>query len=95
MSDEGGDLVEAKKTLIMIHAFAHGVEVPVFGERNANPEQIQKSIAALEKSGSIEYARSRAEEMVEKGKRALGVLPDTRARATLLQLADYMVKRSY
>jgi len=92
---QGGDLAEAKKTLIMIHAFASGVEVPVFGERNANPEQIQKSIAALERSGSIEYARSRAEEMVEKGKRALEVLPQSRARATLVQLADYMVKRSY
>ena len=92
---QGGDLVEAKKTLIMIHAFAHGVEVPVFGERNAKPEQIGKSIAALERSGSIEYARSRAEEMVEKGKRALEVLPQSKARATLLQLADYMVKRSY
>ena len=92
---QGGDLVEAKKTLIMIHAFAHDISVPVFGKRDASAEQIQESISILEKSGSIEYARSRAEEMVERGKRALEVLPDSRAKATLLQLADYMVKRSY
>ncbi len=92
---QGGDLIEAKKTLIMIHAFAHDVPVKVFGKKNATAEEIQESIAILEGSGSIEYARARAEEMVEKGKRALQVLPDSKAKATLLELADYMVKRSY
>jgi geranylgeranyl diphosphate synthase type I len=58
-------------------------------------EQIQESISLLEKSGSIEYARSRAEEMVQKGKQALQVLPDSKAKATLLELADYMVRRQY
>ena len=63
--------------------------------RMLRAEQIQESISLLEKSGSIEYARSRAEEMVQKGKRALQVLPDSKAKATLLELADYMVKRQY
>jgi geranylgeranyl diphosphate synthase type I len=79
----------------MIHAFANGISVPVFGRRDASAGEIKQSIALLEKSGSIEYARSRAGEMVERGKNALEVLPDTRAKATLLKLADYMVKRSY
>ncbi|HNX09862.1 MAG TPA: polyprenyl synthetase family protein [Methanothrix sp.] len=92
---QGGDLIEAKKTLIMIHAFSHDVPVEVFGKKDATAEQIEKAIALLEKSGSIEYARSRAEEMVEKGKRALRVLPDSGAKATLMALADYMVRRSY
>jgi geranylgeranyl diphosphate synthase type I len=92
---QGGDLIEAKKTLIMIHAFANDVHVLVFGKRDSTAEQIQESISLLEKSGSIEYARSRAEEMVQKGKRALQVLPDSKAKATLLELADYMVRRRY
>jgi geranylgeranyl diphosphate synthase type I len=92
---QGGDLIEAKKTLIMIHAFAHNVPVPVFGKKDATAEQISEAISLLEKSGSIEYARSRAEEMVEKGKRALQVLPDTKEKATLLALADYMIRRRY
>jgi geranylgeranyl diphosphate synthase type I len=92
---QGGDLIEAKKTLIMIHAFSHDVPVEVFGKKDATAEQIEDSIALLEGSGSIEYARSRAEEMVEKGKRALRVLPDSKAKATLMELADYMVRRSY
>ncbi len=92
---QGGDLIEAKKTLIMIHAFANNVPVPVFGKKDATAEQIQEAISLLEKSGSIEYARSRAEEMVAQGKKALQVLPDSKAKATLLELADYMVKRHY
>ncbi len=92
---QGGDLIEAKKTLIMIHAFAHNVPVPVFGKKDATPEQIQEAISLLEKSGSIEYARSRAEEMVARGKKALQILPDSKAKATLLELADYMVRRHY
>jgi len=92
---QGGDLIEAKKTLIMIHAFAHDVPVKVFGKKGATPEQISESISLLEKSGSIEYARSRAVENVARGKKALQVLPDSKAKSTLLELADYMIRRQY
>ena len=92
---QGGDLVEGKKTLIMIHAFENGVIVPVFGKKEASEEEIQQSISILQKSRSIEYARSRAEEMVVKGKKALDVLPDSDAKATMLELADYMIRRRY
>ncbi len=92
---QGGDLIEGKKTLIMIHAFANDVLVPVFGKKDASAEEISTSIAILQESGSIEYARSRAEEMVVRGKRALDVLPPSKAKETMLQLADYMIKRRY
>ena len=86
---------EGKKTLIMIHAFANDVMVPVFGKKDASAEEIFRSISILEGSGSIEYARSRAEEMVVQGKRALDVLPPSPAKETLLELADYMIRRRY
>jgi len=92
---QGGDLVEAKKTLIMIHAFAHDVPVDVFGRKDATDTQIEKAIEVLRESGSIEYARCRAEEMVTEGKKALSILPDSEAKAALLELADYMILRIY
>ncbi len=92
---QGGDLIEGKKTLIIIHANANDVPVPVFGKKEATAEQIQQSISILEKSGSIEYARSRAEEMVARGKKALQVLPDSDAKTTMLELADFMIRRRY
>jgi len=92
---QGGDLIEGKKTLIMIHAFANDVVVPVFSKKDASAVEIFRSISILEGSGSIEYARSRAEEMVAQGKRALDVLPPSSAKETLLELADYMIRRRY
>ena len=92
---QGGDLIEGKKILIMIHAFANDVVVPVFSKKDASAEEIFRSISILEGSGSIEYARSRAEEMVVQGKRALDVLPPSPAKETLLELADYMIRRRY
>ena len=92
---QGGDLIEGKKTLIMIHAFANDIVVPVFSKKDASAEEIFRSISILEGSGSIEYARSRAEEMVVQGKRALDVLPPSSATETLLELADYMIRRRY
>lgn len=92
---QGGDLIEGKKTLIMIHAFANDIVVPVFSKKDASAEEIFRSISILEGSGSIEYARSRAEEMVAQGKRALDVLPPSPAKETLLELADYMIRRRY
>ena len=53
----GGDLIEGKKTLIIIHALDHGVELDVLGRKNAGPEEIESAIFVLEKSGSIDYAR--------------------------------------
>ena len=92
---QGGDLIEGKKTLIIIHALANNVSVQVFGKKEATFDQIQQSISILQKSGSIEYARSRAEEMVAQGKKALQVLPDSDAKTTMLELADFMIRRRY
>ena len=91
----GGDLVEGKKTLIIIHAMAKGTKIDVFGKKDAAPEEIVQAISILDRSGSIDYARSKAIELVERGKRALEVLPDSSARALLLDLADYMISRRY
>jgi len=91
----GGDLIEGKKTLIIIHALAHNVAVDVFGRKDASAEDIEKAIKVLEESGSIEYARSKAVMLVKSGKDALEVLPDSPARARLLELADYMIRRRY
>jgi geranylgeranyl diphosphate synthase type I len=91
----GGDLVEGKKTLIMIHAQGEGAKVDAFGNSNATAEEIEEAIAVLEKSGSIEYARSQALNLVRDGKSALDVLPDSPARSFLLNLADYMISRRY
>lgn len=91
----GGDLAEGKKTLIMIHAMAKGAEVEIFGKRNASSQDIEIALKTLQASGSIDYARKKAISLVDEGKEALAVLDDSEAKALLLELADYMISRSY
>ena len=91
----GGDLAEGKKTLIMIHAMESGAKVEIFGKKNATSEEIEAALEVLRASGSIGYARSKAVSLVREGKEALDVLDDSDAKALLLELADYMISRSY
>lgn len=91
----GGDLAEGKKTLIMIHAMDHGVELEIFGKKNATQEEIEAALDTLQNSGSIEYAKTKATTLVKQGKDALKVLEDSPAKTLLLELADYMIDRSY
>lgn len=91
----GGDLAEGKKTLIMIDAISKGVDIPIFAKKNATTEEIEDALEMLWASGSIDYARKRAVRLVEEGKDALAVIPDSAAKKLLMELSDYMISRSY
>ena len=60
----GSDIVQGKMTLIAIHAKQSDVDLPnfdtVFGSGDCDAESLAKAVSELEKSGSIDYARSRA-----------------------------------
>jgi geranylgeranyl diphosphate synthase type I len=91
----GGDLLEGKKTLIMIHALEQGLSLEIFGKGEASMEKIEAAITKLQESGSIDYARAKASDLVRRGKVALEVLPDSSSKAFLLELAEYMISRRY
>jgi geranylgeranyl diphosphate synthase type I len=91
----GGDLLEGKKTLIIIHSMSRGKVPESFGRRNATAEEIEETISLLQDQGSIDYARGRSLELVEKGIAALDALPDSSAKSLLVELAGYMISRRY
>jgi geranylgeranyl diphosphate synthase type I len=91
----GGDLVEGKRTLIMIDAMSKGVIPEAFGKKDATMEQIDAGIAALQDCGCIEYARRRSRDLVEEGKRALDAIEPSPVKELLLLLADYMIHRGH
>jgi geranylgeranyl diphosphate synthase type I len=91
----GGDLAEGKKTLIMIHAMASGTKIEIFGKRNATGQEVEAALETLRASGSIAYARKKAVSLVNEGKEALAILPNSDAKTLLLELADYMISRNY
>ncbi len=92
---QGGDIIEGKSTLIVIHALSNGVIIDALGKSNASRCEVSSAITALKDSGSIDYAMNKAISFVEEGKSALEILPDSKAKNILIGLADYMIARKY
>jgi geranylgeranyl diphosphate synthase type I len=95
----GSDLVEGKRTIITVHARDHGIDVdnlvPSDTVEEVTEAEIDDAVAKLESVGSIEYARSTAQELVDSGKSHLDTLPDNEAHDLLDDVADYLIEREY
>ncbi|MCZ7356636.1 MAG: polyprenyl synthetase family protein [Candidatus Methanoperedens sp.] len=92
---QGGDIIEGKRTLIVIHALSKGVTIDALGKSNATRSEVSAALTALKESGSIDYAMNKALNFVEEGKSSLKLLPDSEAKKILIGLADYMIERKY
>jgi geranylgeranyl diphosphate synthase type I len=93
--DWGSDLVEGKKTLVILKAMEMGVEIEIFGKGKASKEEIAKAVEKLKECGAIDYASKIAKDYVEKGKKYIESLPNFEAKELLKGLADYLVTREY
>jgi geranylgeranyl diphosphate synthase type I len=95
----GSDLVENKQTLVTLHARQQGVDVENLVDTDSveavSEAEIDDAVEQLRAAGSIEYAQTRAQELVTSGKENLEVLPDNEARELLSGIADYLVEREY
>lgn len=95
----GDDLAEGKPTLPLIYAMEHGSEQDAAFVRQAIQQgglaSIDGVIAALHRSDAIAYTRQVASDEAERAREALQVLPDSRFRNSLDELAKYSVERSY
>jgi geranylgeranyl diphosphate synthase type I len=95
----GSDLVEGKETLITLHARQQGVDVDGLVDADTpaevTEEAIDDAVAALEEVGSIAYARETAEDLTERSKEHLEILPESGSRQLLADLADYLIVRGY
>jgi len=95
----GDDLAEGKPTLPLIYAMKHGSAEEAQLIRNAIKEgglaELQAVIAAIRSGGALDYARRQAEAEARMASAALAVLPNSKYRDSLLQLADFAVTRDY
>lgn len=93
----GSDLVEGKKTLMVVYALEKAnkedhdrlVELLEANDESIIPEAME----ILEKYGAINYARSKAYDCVIESKQALSILPDSDAKDALYKLADFVFTR--
>jgi len=95
----GDDLAEGKTTLPLIYAMKHGAAEQVQLVRRAiecgGLEELSSVLEAIRSSGALEYARAQAQAEAHTACAALDVLPNSKYRDYLLQLADFAVTRTF
>jgi len=95
----GSDLIENKQTIVTLHARQQGVDVANLIETDdaadVSEAEIDAALEELRAVGSIEYARSLAEEFIAESRESLRVLPAGPAREQLEDLAWYLIEREY
>ena len=94
----GSDLVEGKKTLMVVYALEKANQEDhkrLVELLEANDESIiPEAMDLLNKYGAINYARSKAYDCVIESKQALAILPDSEAKEALFKLADFVFNRN-
>jgi len=95
----GGDINEGKRTLIIIYTLAackpeeKARLIHILDKERNSQDEIREAIGIINKYGSVERAAAVAKEIVDSGKDGLKVLKKSKAKETLLAIADYMVER--
>jgi geranylgeranyl diphosphate synthase type I len=97
----GSDILEGKKTLIIIHALENAnqeqkeIILKVLGKEDSTKEDLKTAIRAIHETGSINYANDLAKLYMESSLEILAPFPDSEAKKDLKNLVKYFVERKY
>jgi octaprenyl-diphosphate synthase len=99
--DRGDDFREGKMTLPVILAYARGTgeerkfwEEAIAGFRTED-EDLAHAVALIRKHDAVEATRERARLYAQRACDALSIFPDGRARAAMVEAAQFAVSRGY
>ncbi|HLF16848.1 MAG TPA: polyprenyl synthetase family protein, partial [Candidatus Thermoplasmatota archaeon] len=93
------DILQGKKTLVYVstHAkldpFDRRQFVDLYKKEDKTPADVDAIVKFMEKSGGLEYTRSRAREFSSFAKATLAELPETAAKRLLLILSEFASNR--
>ena len=100
-----GDLLEGKRTIMMIHLFRSAdartrqrmSAINKLPRQQKTQDHAEAMLKAMKKVGSIDYAIALADNLAHRGvrrfERDLSVLPENEAKAVLRQIAHYVTTR--
>jgi geranylgeranyl diphosphate synthase type I len=96
--DFRSDVTEGKRTLAAVHALEHSDRrerlLEILASRTEEPSLLEEAVTIMRESGSIEFARSYARDLVLTAQADLeAALPKSKARDLLLSMADFFVER--
>lgn len=94
----GDDLAEGKPTLPLIYALDHCSDSDATmiqkAIKHGGLDQLDEIIAAVKNSGGIEYTIKAAEREANQAIKALNLIPDTKYRTAMIDLARLAVNRN-
>lgn len=101
--EKGGDIMEGKRTLMIIHLLNHSSEkegekvktILSKGREEVSSEEIEYVVNLMEEKGSIEHARKISKQMIRDAKKKLGVLPEGDGKKIFEDIADFLINREY
>jgi octaprenyl-diphosphate synthase len=95
----GDDLADGKATLPLIHALEHGSELQkqqiIDSLKKGSLEYLPEILVALEETKAIEYTKKIAAHEIDKALTHLMVLPESKYKEALANLANFALQRSY
>jgi len=95
----GDDLAEGKPTLPLIYAMQHGSPEQAALVRRAieegDIELFDDVLKIVQQTGALEYTRQQAQREAETAIAALGILPETNYKKSLIELAEFAATRKY
>jgi octaprenyl-diphosphate synthase len=96
----GIDIQEQKMTLPLIYALRTASStdrkfmIRVVKRHNHDREKVEQVMAMVRDSGGIEYAEQKMNEYYQKALNILKTYPESEAKNSLLELADYVIQRN-
>jgi octaprenyl-diphosphate synthase len=95
----GDDLAEGKPTLPLIYVMRAGNDDERAVVRHAiehgGKADLERVVAAMHRTGALDYARAKAREEAGVATSRLAALPGSECRDSLLQLAQFSVERNF
>ncbi|MEC4184645.1 polyprenyl synthetase family protein [Adlercreutzia sp. R21] len=98
--DFRSDITEGKRTLVVVHALQNAAPaarerlIEILSAKERDPEVLAEAVAIMEEAGSIDYARSYAEELSQNAKtRLVEAIEPSPYRDLLVSMADWFVNR--
>ena len=94
------DITEGKRTLVVVHALQNAEPaarerlVEILSSKERDPEVLAEAVAIMEEAGSVEYARTYAEELSQNAKaRLVAAIEPSPYRDLLVSMAEWFVNR--
>lgn len=95
----GDDLADGKTTLPLIHAMEHGTALQknyiIAGLKEGSLQFLPQILDAIKQTKAVEYTYKLASEEIDSAINHLSVLPDTRFKQSLVELAHFAINRKF